>query len=216
MLWWGLCCRASQGGTVQCGGLRAPRARLPRRFSSSGIFGRPPGACCRPPRSCSRRLSLPLSSFSTSPSPHSLSSHSAQLFAIIVFGVLADNGKVDGYSVYDGKDAPLHFTIGIGVSAFIIALLLLSLLIANEVSSALVSVQVWDEAWMQREEHWKLQLLRRRPLTPACLQIPPAIPGVQRPCPVVAVDAAVVHRLLLDRRCCALCAPLFSVSSYLP
>eukprot|EP00054_Salpingoeca_dolichothecata_P011190 m.62207 g.62207 ORF g.62207 m.62207 type:complete len:197 (-) comp19345_c0_seq1:304-894(-) len=53
------------------------------------------------------------------------------LCAIIVFGALAANGSSRGHSVYNDKDEPLHFAIGVGVSAFLVAL---GLLIARGVT----------------------------------------------------------------------------------
>ena len=55
------------------------------------------------------------------------------LFAIIVFGVLSDNGTINGYSIFNANKKVLHFLIGVGVTAFLVAILLFSLRLVNEV-----------------------------------------------------------------------------------
>lgn len=56
---------------------------------------------------------------------------------MIVFGVLSANGKIKSTSVYHGDDAPLDYTIGIGVFAFLTALVFLFLELSNDMTAQL-------------------------------------------------------------------------------
>lgn len=55
------------------------------------------------------------------------------LFAIVTFGVLADNGTISGISILNGNKDALHFVVGIGVTGFLLALGLFSLRLVNQV-----------------------------------------------------------------------------------
>ena len=65
----------------------------------------------------------------------------AQVSAIVVFSVLAAHGKTHDVSVFNGEDAPLNYSIGVGAFSFVMAVIFAVIFAVDQVRTCCMSVR---------------------------------------------------------------------------